>query len=161
MLASASWDPLASTHRNGFLCTWPGPLDGTYEHATSFAPIMRAQGYLINTPEPAVQTVPITTNWSRQTPTPHLNLHFNFKMNLTAMPCLLFSLQGEKKKAFFIFFSRNMYWNPPEIFSCSFRVLQSELIMEKSHKIFTGSRGLHFIFQFKFRPGENLWPMLI
>ena len=68
-------------------------------------------------------------------------------MNFIAMSGLLFSLQEEN----LLFFSTDISLNALEIFFCSFRVLQGDLIVEKSHKVFTVRRGLRFIFQLKSR----------
>ena len=68
-------------------------------------------------------------------------------MNFIAMSGLLLSLEENN----LLFFSTDISLNAPETFFCSFRVVQSDLIVEKSHKVFTVRRGLHFIFQLKSR----------
>lgn len=55
-------DLSVGVHGDGPVRTQPCPPGGTSACATSFTPIMRAHGYLINTPVPAVEPVPITTN---------------------------------------------------------------------------------------------------
>lgn len=52
-----------------------------------------------------------------------------------------------------ILFSKDISLNTLGIFFFSFRVLQSELTVENSYKIFTMRRGLNFIFQFKLKLG--------
>ena len=62
MLVSDHWDLSASRHRDGLLCTRPSALDGMCVWTESFTPIVRAHGYLTDTPGPAGQAVPVTTN---------------------------------------------------------------------------------------------------
>lgn len=62
VLVPDNWDLSVFTHGDGPVHTQSCPLGGTYVCATSFTPIMRAHSYLINTPVPAVEPVPVTTN---------------------------------------------------------------------------------------------------